>query len=183
MILVFDTETTGLPLHPSAPLDKQPRIIEFGAALLSQTTGEVVEEFNALISPGNGVPLEDIIVKITGITDEDLINCPRFSGVLPQIQTLFAQAKWVVAHNLPFDRSLMKFDLARIDKGLEVLPWPANELCTVGAFKEIWGRNPKMTELYEWSLGRPLAQTHRAIEDVRALVEIIQKEELWRDMQ
>jgi hypothetical protein len=30
-----------------------------------------------------------------------------------------------------------------------------------------------MTELYEKALGHPLAQTHRALDDVHALVEIV----------
>jgi len=36
-----------------------------------------------------------------------------------------------------------------------------------------------MLELYEAVLGKPLAQTHRALDDVKALVEIIQAEALW----
>jgi DNA polymerase III epsilon subunit-like protein len=85
-----------------------------------------------------------------------------------------------VAHNLPFDRAIMRGELAR--HGVTDFPWPEREVCTVGLYKEAWGRNPKLLELYEDVLGRPLAQTHRALDDVKALVEIIQSEELWRFM-
>jgi hypothetical protein len=68
--------------------------------------------------------------------------------------------------------------LARLNE-LEV-PWPEIELCTVGLHKDDWGRNPKLIELYAATMGKPLAQTHRALDDVMALVEIIQKAELWR---
>jgi hypothetical protein len=37
-------------------------------------------------------------------------------------------------------------------------------------------------ELYEAVIGKPLAQTHRALDDVAALVEIIVKEKLWEVM-
>lgn len=182
MIMVFDTETTGLPLHPTAPLAKQPQIIEFGAALLSRETGEIVDEMNILINPGYGVFLEAVITKITGITDDDLVGCPMFEAALPMMRAFFARATGVIAHNLPFDKSLVRYELARLDMPLHELPWPERELCTVGAFQEIWGRRPKLVELYEWSLGKPLEQTHRAIDDVRALVEIVQKEGVWRDL-
>ena len=178
-IMVFDTETTGLPLHPSAPLEKQPRIIEFGAALLSSKDGSIVEEANILINPGN-LPLDPVITKITGLTDDDLKDAPLIREVWPQIVALFAKSRGVIAHNLPFDRSLVKFEMARLDSG--EFPWPARELCTVGAFQEVWGRRPKLVELYEWSIGKPLAQTHRALDDVHALVEIVQKEGVWRDL-
>lgn len=174
MIIAFDTETTGLTLHPDAPLTKQPRMIEFGAVLMDDA-GRVVEEASILINPGE--PLTAEITKITGITDADLADAPSFREVLPQLRRLFAMAHTVMAHNLPFDRAILKGELARIDA--YDFPWPRRELCTVGLYKESWGRNPRLQELYEAVMGRPLAQTHRALDDVKALVEVIQEERLW----
>lgn len=174
--LIFDTETTGLPLHPAAALDLQPRCIEFGGVLMSLEDGSIAEEFNILISPG--IPLPPEITKITGITDADLDGAPPFAVALPQIEQLFREAAAVVAHNLPFDRSIIKFELDRL--GRTDFPWPARETCTVGLYRAEWGRNPRLIELYEVIMGRPLAQKHRALDDVKAMVEIIQKEELWK---
>ena len=179
LAIVFDFETTGLTLHPSAPLDKQPRAIEFGAALISLDDGSVVYEHNVLIDPG--APITDEITKITGITNELLAaEGMPFAAALPAIRGLFERATVAVAHNLPFDRDILRYELARHE--VEDFPWPAREFCTVGAHRAEWGRNPRLTELYERIMGRPLAQTHRAVEDVRALVEVIQKDELWRVM-
>ena len=175
MILVYDTETTGLTLHPNAEVRKQPRMIEFGAALLSSTTGEVVDTWNVLINPGE--PLPAIITKITGITDEDLKGAAPFAAALPAMRMMFERTTCVMAHNLPFDRAILRGELARLD--VFDFPWPKTEVCTVGLYKDAWGRNPKLTELYESVMGKPLAQTHRALDDVMALVEIIQKEKLW----
>ena len=83
----------------------------------------------------------------------------------------------MVAHNLPFDKAIIRGELARC--GIEDFPWPERELCTVGLHRDAWGRNPRLVELYESVMGKPLAQTHRALDDANALVEIIQKEELW----
>lgn len=168
LALVFDTETTGLTLHPDAPLAKQPKIIELGAALLDQS-GKVVETFSQLIHPGEAIT--DEITRITGITNADLADAPRFVDVLPQMRHIFGQATAVFAHNLPFDRAMMRNELARND--VTDFPWPTQEFCTVGLHRDAWGRNPKLTELYEATLGRPLPQTHRALDDVMALVEVI----------
>lgn len=173
LIVVFDTETTGLPLHPDAPLEKQPKIIELGAALLD-ARGEVVDTFQQLLHPGEDVTAE--ITKITGITNEQLVGQPRFADVLPQLREFFGRAFAVFAHNLPFDRSLLRFELRRAE--CEDFPWPAAEYCTVGLHRGEWGRNPKLLELYEKTMGRPLAQTHRALDDVMALVEVIRAREL-----
>lgn len=177
-ILVFDTETTGLTLHPEADVRKQPRMIEFGAALLSRVDGSVVEEIEILVNPQQ--PLEPIITKITGLTDADLADARPFIDVLPQILRVFHEARTVVAHNLPFDKAIVHGEIARAN--LVSFPWPAHEVCTIGLYREQWGRNPRLIELYEAVMGRPLAQEHRGLSDVRALVEIIQKEELWRFM-
>jgi len=174
MIIVYDTETTGLTLHPHAETMKQPKMIEFGAILMDRN-GVVIEEANILINPGE--PISDVITKITGITDADVADAPKFIDALPQIRRIFEQATTVMAHNLPFDKAILRGELARID--CLDFPWPERELCTVGLYKDGWGRNPRLIELYESILGKPLAQSHRALDDVKALVEIIQAEELW----
>jgi DNA polymerase III epsilon subunit-like protein len=171
--LVFDTETTGLPLPSVMPLDKQPRIIEFGAALVRD--GKVVDSVDFVINPG--MPLPEVITKITGLTDADLEDAPPFGDMLPAIRELFEQADVLVAHNAEFDTTLLKFELKRL--GVEEFPWPKETLCTVQEFTHRFGRRPKLTELYEHSLGKKLEQTHRALDDVMALVEVLNKEEFW----
>lgn len=168
LIVVFDTETTGLPLHPDAPLEKQPKIIELGAALLD-SEGNVVETFQQLLHPDEEITAE--ITKITGITNEQLSDQPKFAEALPQLREFFGRAFAVFAHNLPFDKKLLMYDLKRVS--CEDFPWPETEYCTIGLHRSIWGRNMKMTELYEHALNKPLPQTHRALDDVMALVEIV----------
>ncbi len=177
MILVFDTETTGLTLHPRAPVEKQPRMIEFGAVLID-ASGAVVEEASMLCNPQE--PITPEITKITGLTDADVAGAPTFEQLLPQLRRLFGGARSVVAHNLPFDRAILRGELARC--GAEDFPWPAGEFCTVQMYADAWGRNPRLIELYAEVMGEPLAQTHRALDDVLALVRIIQKEQLWKLM-
>jgi DNA polymerase-3 subunit epsilon len=175
-ILVFDFETTGLTLHPDVEATKQPRAIEFGAALLNGATGEIELEVEMKFNPQES--LNDDIIRITGLTDADLRDAPTFADSLSQLRDLFEQSGGIAAHNLPFDRAILRGELTRAN--VLDFPWPPRQLCTVGLYVPLWGRNPKLTELYALIMGEPLAQTHRALDDVHALVRIMQKEQLWR---
>lgn len=173
LALVFDLETTGLPLHPSAPLAKQPRAIEFGAVLID-AAGRRLAEHSILINPEQA--LDPVITKITGLTDADLATAPRFADVLPEVRAAFEGADLMVAHNLPFDRFVLELELRRA--GVEDFPWPRHSLCTVQTYRPFWGKRPRLIELYPAVLGRPLAQTHRAADDCAALAEIVVEEKL-----
>lgn len=91
--IVFDFETTGLSPRTCS-------IIEVGA--LKVRNGEVVDTFSSFINPHE--PLPEAIVKLTGITDEDLSNAPDLSAVLPAFIS-FCEDLPLVAHNAYFDLS------------------------------------------------------------------------------
>jgi DNA polymerase III epsilon subunit-like protein len=165
--LIFDTETTGLVKHPKAKDSVQPQIIEWGGVLVNED-GDIIAEYNTLINPG--IKLPEKITKITGITDDDLIDAPIFKDVAEKIRGFFEKADHVIAHNLSFDMDMMKLEIERL--GIKDWPWPQYNTCTVQEHAEEWGRRPKLTELYKHYMGEPLAQTHRALDDVKALLEI-----------
>ena len=177
-LLIWDTETTGLTLHPAAALHKQPRMIEFGAVLMSLETGKVEREIAWLMHPGELVTAE--ITKITGITNDALHDQPPFAYWLGPLREVFRSARSMVCHNTPFDKAILSGELARLEE--KEFPWPPGEFCTMSMYTPEWGRNPKLKELYAAKMGVPLAQTHRALDDVKAMVDIIQKERLWEIM-
>jgi len=170
--LVFDTETTGLPLPDCADLDKQPRIIELAVARIEH--GKIVAEHSWLFDPE--CPLSAEITKITGLTDADLAGKPKFRELLGEIEEAFGGAEQLIAHNAPFDVGLLGFELSRAAR--TGFPWPPTTICTVQEFMHEKGRRLKLTQLYELKMGRPLAQTHRALDDVRALCEIVIREKI-----
>jgi DNA polymerase III epsilon subunit-like protein len=166
--IVFDTETTGLLLPSSAELKDQPQIIELALIIAPEMT-----EHCWLLNPGKSLPEE--IVKITGVKDEQLIGKPSFIEILPELVELFRGAHQLIAHNLPFDLGMLINELRRCGKE-HAFPYPADQLCTVSAYAHLKGHNLKLTDLYQKVLGRELKQEHRALADVRALVEILQHE-------
>lgn len=168
--LVYDTETTGLLKPEVSDLDQQPKIIEFAVAEIDEAYN-IVGEYSWLINPGEEIT--PTITKITGLTNDDLFDKPSFIEVLPEIEEAFMGIDRLMAHNLPFDMGMLTNELRRLGRQY-AFPYPPNQVCTVQLANEmIYGRRAKLTELYELTMGKPLAQTHRALDDVRALVEVI----------
>lgn len=165
--LVFDTETTGIPLHPDADDKLQPRIIEFGGILVD-SDGNELDSIEVLIDPQQQI--EQIITKITGITNADLRGQPIFIERAPELRPFFAEADALIAHNLPFDYRMVDMELSR--NHVRNWPWPELMVCTVQEHSEEWGKFPKLQDLYKYYTGNVLHQTHRALDDVRALVEV-----------
>jgi DNA polymerase III epsilon subunit-like protein len=161
---------TGLPKHPAAKDSVQPRGIEFGGILIDEEFNEL-ETLELLINPHQ--PLEDIIVKITGLTDNDLKDQPTFLEVAPAMEAIFAEADALVAHNAPFDRTILELELAR--NGITEWPWPKYDICTVQEHAELFGFRPSLVVLYQHLFGEPPNQVHRALDDVRILVDVFKK--------
>lgn len=108
--IAFDTETTGLEW------DKDDRIIELGAVELINhiATGKT---FQTYINPGRAV--SEATIRITGITDEDLIDKPSFED--PSIVDAFLEFvgdATLVAHNAKFDRGFLNMELQRCGKAI-----------------------------------------------------------------
>lgn len=169
-MIILDCETTGLPQPTVAGLDKQPYIIEFAAVKVDIRNMKIIDRIEFLCKPP--IALEAIITKITGIKDSDLANKEPFGAHYLALAEFFIGESEGVAHNAPFDFALMEFALQRINKQF-VFPWPMRRICTVEATHHIKNRRMKMTELYEHAFSKPLAQTHRAMDDVEALYEIV----------
>lgn len=170
IIAPFDTETTGLPFHRDADIDKQPRVIEFAALL---TDGkETFDTLEFICNPH--VPLEAIITKITGLTDDDVCDKPDIGEFFPAIANFFKRADVVLAHNLSFDKAMMRYDLQRRGMTLEDINWPAIEICTVEQTFHMYGRRMKLEELYAIYCGE-WVQKHRALDDVKKLAEVCEK--------
>jgi DNA polymerase-3 subunit epsilon len=168
-MIVFDLETTGLPLAEGADLDLQPRITEFGAIKLDHQLKEI-SMLELLINPG--IPLDPKVTKITGLTDDMLKDKKPFVARLEEITNFFLGERVLVAHNLPFDRIVLQFELERLDK-MTMFPWPPEQICTVEVGETIWNKKRKLVDLYKEITGNEHKGAHRSIADVRALIEIV----------
>jgi DNA polymerase III epsilon subunit-like protein len=167
--LVFDTETTGLVDCSLMPLPKQPRIIEF-CGLQVDREGAVLQELDFICNPGPGIKLDEVVTKITGLKDSDLVGKPLFRERLDDVLALIADSEMCIAHNLSYDKQLVEFEAQRA--GAEVR-WPAVMVCTVEETLHFKGFRLSLTALHEHLFGVGFPSAHRARHDVEALVRCV----------
>lgn len=168
-MIVFDTETTGLIENRAAPLDQQPRIIEVGAVKLDNDFN-VIGELNFLVNPE--IEISNIITKITGITNEVLSNRLPFINHVEVMQKFFLGEDTLIAHNMSFDASILRFALQRV--GMEYkFPWPPYQLCTAELSADLFGKRLKLIELYEKIHNKKPTQNHRGLDDCYLVVECL----------
>ena len=168
-MIIFDLETTGLPKAEGSDLILQPKIIEFGAVKLDGDFHET-DKLEFFVNPG--MQLDPKITKITGITDDMLKDEKPFIAYYKILAEWFCGEKILVAHNLPFDRKVLRFELERYDK-LTKFPWPYDHICTVEVGESVWGKKRKLGEIYSEITGKEHKGAHRSIADVRATAEIV----------
>ena len=167
-LVLFDTETTGLVFN-------RDEIIEFAAVVIEQQNGQpvVAETYDELISltPGNTVP--PMIENLTGITTQDLLErgIPK-EQVCADIARMFTGNTLMLAYNAHFDLSFLFYLLLRngdpaVLKGKDKL-----DLLTV--YKDRKPYPHKLCHAIDaYQLGDKVVNSHRAVDDVLATVEVM----------
>jgi len=167
--IIFDTETTGLPLPAGSPLDKQPYIIEFYGVKVDEQFN-IISECEYLIKPPIEIP--EFITKINGISNEMVKNAPVFGESVADLAEFFHGVHRSVAHNHAFDEEMMVLELQRLELDHK-FPWALEQICTVEKSFHLRGRRMRLGQLHQELLNRPFKEgAHRAKNDVFALVRI-----------
>ena len=101
-VLVFDTETTGLPLWKEPSDDPaQPYIFDIAASLFDGS-GLEIERFDALVKPGCPIPYE--LVLLHGISTEMAMEQGvEIATANAALMGLIADADLIVGRNVSFD--------------------------------------------------------------------------------
>lgn len=171
-LVLFDTETTGLDFA-------RDEIIEF-AAIVVEPQG-VVQEYDELItlSAGNSVP--DFITNLTGISNEDLLQRGLSkTRVCRDIAQMIQGNTLLLAYNAHFDLSFLYYMLLRdgdpmILKGKDKL-----DLLTV--YKDRRAFPHKLCNAIDaYGLTGKVANSHRAVDDVLATLEVMKCMEQEKD--
>ena len=163
-LVLFDTETTGLQYS-------RDEIIEFSAVVLERSG--VVQEYDELItlSPGGFVPPK--IQQLTGITDMDIRErgIPK-TRLCRDIGEMIAGNTLLLAYNAHFDLSFLYYLLLRdgdpmILKGKDKL-----DLLTVYRDRHSYPHR-LASAIDTYDLTGKVVNSHRAIDDVLATVEVM----------
>ena len=157
--VVFDLETTGF-----SP-DKN-KIIEIGAVLVEN--GNIVERFSSFVNPKEPIPFK--IEKLTGISDNMVIDAPEIGEVLPKFLE-FCNDAVMVAHNASFDMSFIKKNCENLEIEREF-----TSIDTVALSRMLLPSLNKFTlDSVAKVLGVSLENHHRAVDDAEATAHIFVK--------
>ena len=119
MFLIFDTETTGLPLDKNAPLtnfDNWPRMVQI-AWQIHDEKGNFISAENHTIKPeGFVIPINASMVH--GITTEHAMKVgENLEAILDLFLDVIKDVKYIVGHNVRFDLNIVACEYLRI-KGI-----------------------------------------------------------------
>ncbi len=156
MYAILDIETTGGKFNEEG-------ITEIAIYKFDGHT--IVDQFISLVNPEK--PIQEFVVKLTGINNKMLQNAPKFYEVAKRIIEITSDCI-LVAHNTSFDYRILSTEFDRL--GYE---YNRNTLCTVELSKALILDQPsyslgKLTK----SLGIPMTDRHRASGDALATVKL-----------
>ncbi len=180
-IIVFDTETSGLP-SPNLSLDQQPYICEFASIMLDYDSIQKklieISRRDLLINIPIKMPIDS--AGVHGINDDMLVGKPNFAAVADELLEYFRQADVAVAHNIAFDKRLIEIELERLGRDKNFLPdqtfdtmLESREMCNLpGKFGKL--KSPRLKELHHFLFGESMEKAHEAMGDVEATVRCLQ---------
>ena len=176
MKLFFDIETTGLPelisfddFYPPEEVTKyaNSRIIELGIVVVHK--GKIIDTYNSIVKPDNFTSLDEVITRITGITDEDILDEGKdLKQVIHEIQPLLDKVKVINSYNINFDYNVLLSELYRChDKKTIIKLKNMKKECTLQLATRFLKRDKylKLEYLYKMLFNHDPKQDHRAFND------------------
>lgn len=183
-LVIFDTETTGLPKSREAvekKPDNWPHLVSISWVVLDSDTNEILKKRNYIIEPINWIIPADS-TKIHGITTEHAIKYGT-DLYLVMDEFIHEQCDMLVAHNMEFDISVV-VNAVLWDLKLQFPPIRARQICTMKLGRDLcmlpgnYGKYkyPKLKEFYYHVFKKMPDETqlHNSMYDVLVLTEIIQ---------
>ena len=173
-LVIFDTETSGLD-------PEKDQIIELAALRVERTAAgglRIAGKMDTFIKLPDGELLPENIVTLTGITDELL----RREGVRPDkaasqiIKLMSPGPALMIAHNAQFDACFLRELLRGVKVGRP--DW----LDSLTVYKDRRPYPHKLANaILAYDLGDKVQNSHRAIDDVLALFEVLKAMDEERD--
>lgn len=187
-IIVWDTETTGLPLfHEPSEDPRQPHIVQLACCVVDSVTRKTLASIDLVAKP-DGWSIPDEVASIHGITTEHAraIGVPE-KDIVAMFLALGA-GRTHVAHNSSFDERIVRIALkrhfndaaadefkTRTFKCTQLLSTPILKLPPTAkmiAARRNHHKSANLGEAYQFFTGKPLDGAHRAMVDVTACMDV-----------
>ncbi|MCD4704210.1 MAG: 3'-5' exonuclease [Methanosarcinaceae archaeon] len=115
--LIFDTETTGLPIDWKAPitdLDNWPHLVQI-AWRHCDNSGKIISNSEYIVKP-QGFTIPKDAENVHGISTETAINEGiALEVVLNELSRAMDRSDYLVAHNMNFDEKIVGAEFLRAD--------------------------------------------------------------------
>ena len=184
-VLVFDTETTGLPVDQSAPLTdsaKWPHIIQLSFMLFNTDTKEILEYSDSIIQLDAAIDISPGSIAIHQITQQrSQAEGIPIKHALANFAEHASDADIIVGHNILFDKRMLmvEFHRNKMRNCLYKNGLPIPEYCTMKRTTdlcklpttnkktgEVYNKYPTLAELHVHLFHTKPRGTHNAIADV-----------------
>jgi DNA polymerase III epsilon subunit-like protein len=185
-LLVFDTETSGLPEEKGQSLyatHKWPYIMQLSYIFYDTSNNEVIELYDSLVKLDNNILLSEDSVAIHNITREMGNNSGQpIKTVLASFINALMSADIIIGHNIQFDMNIIRVECIRnnikFNFNMNKENKPIIHYCTMKKGKYITNieltsingakyiKNPKLIELYKHYFNEEVNGLHNALTDV-----------------
>jgi DNA polymerase III epsilon subunit-like protein len=117
-VLVFDTETTGLPetkiINPDT-LNLWPHIVQFSFLIYDSCLNEIVKTSDSIVKVKEGVVITEESIKFHGITNKIARRKGlKIQEILNEFFYCLRNVDVLVGHNISFDINMVKIELLRM---------------------------------------------------------------------
>lgn len=194
LVLVFDTETSGLWPRNTDITQKNasyPYIVQLSFIIFDFKENTVVKSYNTYIKDLKNVDFNGDAFRVTGITKEQCDNGVSIVEAINEFHKYYLQVKHVVAHNLNFDKKMIQLEVIRNFEAMNMKSindpwilfndtfndlWGIQQHCTMEKGKHIcnimikgkygdFKKNPKLIELYQKLFNETPTNLHDSIVD------------------
>lgn len=177
MFLIYDTETTGLPIDYNAPVtdsENWPRLVQL-AWQIHDERGELVDVKNFIVRP-EGFEIPYGSEKIHGIsTDRAQKEGLDLEFVLSEFNKALQSVNTVSGHNVEFDNNIMgaefhrkKMETPLFEKNMVDTKEVSTEYCALPGGRGGKYKWPNLNELHQKLFGEGFDAAHNASADVQA---------------
>tara|TARA_B100000963_G_scaffold202727_1_gene176527 strand:+ start:27684 stop:28328 length:645 start_codon:yes stop_codon:yes gene_type:complete len=169
-ILVFDTETTGLPKKRNQSLfntEDWPYIVQISWVVYDVADSSIVSINDYVIRLPNNITIPEDSINIHGITNEMMLEKgENIKKILRMFLMDCANCNLIVAHNIQFDENIIAVETIR-NYGTNVLSQiNTRRYCTMKRSIKRFKKYVKLEFLHKTLFNQNLRNLHNSLNDV-----------------
>ena len=175
-ILVFDTETTGLPEKNASikETEKWPYIIQLSIVCFDTSLCKIINKYDNYIKIRGDIELSDDVKKITNIDEKMIEGGINIKEALNEFNRYMNISNLIVCHNVSFDKRMIMVECIRNKIKQQFVKFyynkqtKINEYCTMKNNIDLFENKkyPKLIELHSKLFEEQINNLHNSFVDI-----------------